>query len=107
MIPSPRTLRRQRAILDYIQHFKTQHSYAPTVRQIQRHLRLRSPSAVTYHLAALERAGLLHRSGCHARNLALVPEQPTTRVPLIGDLVAGQPLPDPAAQHDTGVTTRI
>ena len=55
-------------ILATIEDFKNERGYAPTVREIG-HLTHYSPSAVQYHLDAMERDGILSRDRNIARSI--------------------------------------
>lgn len=48
---------RQRVMYDFIVSFIEQHGYAPTVREIARAFRIKSPNGVKCHLNALQRKG--------------------------------------------------
>lgn len=82
---------RQREILDYISNFIERHGYKPSYQQIARHFRIKSKSAVSKHVAALERQGLISRRASNgAFALTVVPEKNLTesicRVPLLEKL---------------------
>ena len=92
---------RQQEMLRFIEHFMDEQGYPPTVRDIQYGCGISSTSVVDYNLRALTRAGLLRRSREVSRGIELVGRrQRTARVPLLGAIAAGQPLPvfpaDPA-----------
>jgi repressor LexA len=86
---------RQQAILSFVTSFIENHGYAPSVRQIQQEVGASSTSVVTYNLDVLAGRGLLARKGRTTRTLALpaVSSRAVGAVPLVGALVAGQPLP--------------
>lgn len=95
---------RQRDILGFIEEFTQEHGYPPSIREIQDGLRISSTSVVAYNLRALESKGLIDRDGRVSRgikikikNLMPVPMSRAQggRVPLLGVITAGQPLPDP------------
>ena len=100
------TLRpRQQEILRFIEHFMDEFGYPPTVRDIQSGCAISSTSVVDYNLRALTRAGLLRRSREVSRGIELVGRrQRAARVPLLGTIAAGQPMPvfpaDPAVLED-------
>ncbi len=96
---------RQREILKFIEQFMDERGYPPTVRDIQHGCGVSSTSVVDYNLRALTRAGLLRRSREVSRGIELVGRrQRTARVPLLGTIAAGQPLPvfpaDPAVLEE-------
>jgi repressor LexA len=92
---------RQEKILHYIEEFFGKHGYWPAIRDIQTDLKISSTSVVAYNLKALQDKGKINRQGKVSRGITL----PTTlspvitnssfRVPLLGTITAGQPLPDP------------
>ncbi len=93
---------RQRRIIEYIQEFTLRNGYPPTIRQIGDAVGISSTSVVNYNLNALERAGYLTRDRTISRGIRLVsPEQRLTpwdklvAVPLLGRIVAGEPIPVP------------
>jgi repressor LexA len=87
--------RRQRKILDFIRDFSERRGYAPTLAEIGRHFKLKSPATVHKHLSNLEERGALRRRASHSRAIELLPEEGTSRsfdLPLVGRMEAGRPL---------------
>ncbi|NBX33825.1 repressor LexA [bacterium] len=66
--------KKQQAILDYMKGHVTQHSYWPSIRDIQAKFRFASTNAVFGHLQALERKGVLQRIPGAARAYKIAPE---------------------------------
>lgn len=95
---------RQSSILDYIQRFMKDSGYPPSIRDIQEKLKISSTSVVAYNLRKLEERGLITRDGRVSRGIKVpggeaapvtaILEQ-TRRVPLVGAIAAGQPIPVP------------
>ncbi len=102
--------KKQKAILDYMKSHVSQHSYWPSIRDIQAKFRFASTNAVFGHLQALERKGFLQRIPGAARAYKIVPEAvedlsemviryegpgeeavPLTSIPLMGSIAAGFP----------------
>jgi repressor LexA len=99
--------RRQR-ILDFIAQTVDERGYPPSVREIADAVGLASTSAVHHHLIALERDGLIERSGHASRALRLTTrpdpaaskvtpfrmpvERETLNLPVMGEIAAGQPI---------------
>jgi repressor LexA len=82
---------RQKQVLDFIHGCIEDRGYAPTLREIGRHLRIDGTRAVEKHVAALERKGHL-RKGPGARALG-APSRPAGRlVSVIGRVAAGTPI---------------
>jgi repressor LexA len=94
---------RQRDILSFIEEFRDENEgIAPSIRQIQEKLDISSTSVVAYNLKALETRGMLKRKGKISRGITLPATQQArlsrasgSRVPLLGTITAGQPLPNP------------
>lgn len=92
---------RQQLILEYIQKYVGDHSYPPSVRDIQVGCLLSSTSVVDYNLRILQREGYLRRSPDLSRGLELIggvsasPPLPYVDIPVIGYISAGLPLPIP------------
>jgi len=64
---------RQRQILAFIERYKRDRGFPPTVREIQKGVGLQSPSSVHAHLTKLERSGYLTRQPSRSRTLGLGP----------------------------------
>lgn len=69
---------RRLQICRFIAQFVAQHGYAPTIREIARGVGLRSTSVVFNQLGALERAGVLRRTGGYSRTIVLAPDAHAT-----------------------------
>jgi repressor LexA len=63
---------RQREVLTFIESQIGQLGYPPTIREIGRHLGMRSTNGVNDHLKALERKGYIKREGNKSRTLRVV-----------------------------------
>jgi repressor LexA len=83
---------RQQEILEFIRTTVADTSSIPTVSQIQKHFGFASPHAVTKHLDALARKGVLKREPGTARNIRLLgafaPPRMVT-IPIFGAIPAG------------------
>lgn len=91
--------KKQREIVDYIQDFIAHNRYSPSYREIGSHFGLSSLGSVYKHICALKRKGHLETKKQSSRSMALVKEesnlvetQNEISLPLIGHLLAGQPL---------------
>lgn len=109
--------KRQQAILRFIERYMADFGYPPTIRDIGDATGINSTSVVNYNLNKLVDAEYLERSDRVSRGLRLIAPLPgskrsngtkrvrvsdsATRVPLIGHIVASQPveMPDDAGQH--------
>lgn len=89
--------RRQQSMLEYIERFLEENTYPPTIREIQRDLNISSTSVVDYNLNILEQRNLVRRNRNISRGIELVGRPPAgrniIRVPLVGQIAAGQPIP--------------
>ena len=94
---------RQEQILAFVRGYHADHSYMPSVREIQAACDISSTSVVDYNLRLLERDGYVRRAPDISRGLELVgAEERSTRVeivsvPVIGSIAAGAPIPVPEA----------
>src|SRR5215470_11741069 len=66
---------RQREIYDFIREKIESRGYGPTVREIGLGFDIKSPNGVMCHLKALEKKGLIKRTGFQARAIQLVDHQ--------------------------------
>jgi repressor LexA len=84
-------------ILNFIRKFFDERGYAPTVRDIARGCNISTPSVVQHHLNTLERQGYIHRDPEVFRSIQLVERkrESISRVPLLGTIAAGKPIPVP------------
>ncbi|MCS7251829.1 MAG: transcriptional repressor LexA [Anaerolineae bacterium] len=99
-----RDLRRE--ILSFIARWYQAERAYPTIREIQKGLKISSPSVVNYHLRCLEEEGLILRIGRRSRgirlrrwpdSLTMDMEENTISIPLLGSIAAGDPIPDPSS----------
>lgn len=84
---------RARQILDYIQRFKRDRGFPPTIREIGEAFGISSTNGVRYYLNLLEKSGHLKRSGRISRGIetgaaALAPRG----IPVLGRVAAGRPV---------------
>ena len=91
---------RRQHILDFIQQFIAEKSYAPTMRDIMRGCNINSMASVQHHLEVLDREGYIHRTPEVFRGISLAGRKgQTAMVPVLGYIAAGEPIPVP--QSDT------
>ncbi len=103
---------RQRRILRYINVYNSTHGYPPTIREIGEATDTNSTSVVNYNLNKLVDEGYLEREQRVSRGVRLIARLPdsanhgvfqpvrkaqitSVQVPLIGRIVAGEPMPVP------------
>lgn len=111
---------RQIKILEVLERFQNQNGYPPSIREICDKANISSTSVVNYYLNQLEETGYIERDGRVSRGIRLVKplsemsgaaasavKQSTQavrqaveellRIPLLGRIVAGSPVPVPAS----------
>lgn len=93
---------RQQAILDFIRDFSGRTRYPPTIREIGKSVGISSTSVVNYNLNVLEKQGFIARDKTISRGIKLVGEADlasidTVRIPLLGRIAAGEPMPVPGS----------
>ncbi len=92
---------RQQQIVDFIGGFWSDKGYPPTVRDILNGCGMSSTSVVDYNLDILERKGYIRRHAGISRGIELLTHSlslsHSLRVPIIGQIAAGEPIPVPAA----------
>src|SRR5690348_8817130 len=92
--------RRQQDILSFIDLFSDEHTYPPTIREIQDGLKISSTSVVDYNLNVLEQRNLIRRNRNISRGIELVGRMQPRRggivqIPVVGRIAAGEPIPVP------------
>ena len=92
---------RRQAMLDFIGTFIDDNGYPPTFEEMRDGLKLSTKSLVNHHLSALEAAGYIERDPSTPRGLRLRAQRETIRVPVVGSIVAGQPVTPFAESIDT------
>ena len=94
MSPAPLT-KRQRQILDFIEEFREENGYMPSIEEIGYKFNLSSPATVHEHLKNLERKGMLRRDKHRSRSMSVIPEpgrRNAVEVQLLGYVSAGLPI---------------
>ena len=95
---------RQQKIVEFLGEYIEEHGYPPSIREIGDAADISSTSVVTYNLRRLEEKGYITRDREVSRGLKLtgvahadmVPET-VVRLPMLGRIVAGEPIPVPAS----------
>jgi len=95
---------RQRGILEFVSEYIEGNSYPPSIREIGAAVGISSTSVVSYNLRRLEETGYISRDREISRGLKLTPTaraqmmpEAVVRLPLLGRIVAGEPIPVPAS----------
>ncbi len=107
---------RQIEILAYISDYVRDNGFPPTIREIGEATDINSTSVVSYNLDKLTQAGYIERSSQGSRGIRIIadvpdntgkktaifnPEGQTVQIPLVGQIVAGEPVPAFEARGDT------
>ncbi len=99
-MPDVKLSARQKAMLKFIGSFVNDNGYPPTIREIGKACNISSTSVVNYNLNKLEREGLIVRDREVSRGLRLANmpvAQANFTVPLVGRIVASEPVPVPGS----------
>lgn len=87
---------KEKKILDYIIDVKRRDGFAPSVRDIQRDLSIKSTSTVHAYLEKLEKKGWIHKENGKSRTLRTElfanDKKNTAKVPILGRVTAGMPI---------------
>ena len=84
-------------IFKFMHEFVDERGYAPTVRDILKGCSLSSTAVVQHHLNILEREGHIHRDREVFRSIQLLDKINIVRVPILGSIAAGEPIPVPTS----------
>lgn len=81
-------------ILGFIQRFKREKGFPPTIREIGEAFAIASTNGVRYHLTLLEKAGHLKRSSKLSRGIEASGDSGAAAagIPILGRVAAGQPI---------------
>jgi len=101
---SERLSERQQKILEFLNEYVEENGYPPSIREIGTATGTSSTSVVSYNLKRLEEHGYLSRDRQVSRGLKLtstaraeMTPEAVVRLPLLGRIVAGVPIPVPAS----------
>ncbi len=85
---------KEQGILQYIKKCRIEHGYAPSVRDIQREVGIKSTSTVHSYIEKLSRKGFIQKEDGKSRTLRLDEDgdRRVLRVPVLGPVAAGLPL---------------
>jgi repressor LexA len=89
---------RHQKILDFIASYQREHKHPPSIREIGEYCDISSTSVVNYYLDQLEKSGHLERDRKISRGMRLTGNTPLgdmLRVPVLGVIQAGEPIPVP------------
>lgn len=89
----PGTSSTRQRIIEFIRIFYDERGYAPTVRDIVKGCGLSSTAVVQHHLKVLESEHQIERDSHVFRSIQIPHRKNTVRVPLLGIISAGTPIP--------------
>lgn len=93
--------KRQKQIFDYIKLFIEKHGYSPSFEEIKKHLKLSSVSTVHFHIAGMEKAGLIKKGKNEPRAIEIQgKDEELISIPLLGTIAAGQPIESIESRDD-------
>jgi repressor LexA len=87
--------KRQKQLVDFLEHYIIEHGYAPTLSEVGQYFGLSSLATVHKHLRNLEQKGFIKRTHNHSRALEIMVDQNRPAVhelKLIGTVAAGVPI---------------
>ncbi len=90
---------KHKAILQFLKSRQENGLASPTIREIAEACNISSTSLVAYYLKQLEDAGHIERAPNRARSIRLnrPAAQPAVSIPVLGPIVASEPIPMPAS----------
>jgi repressor LexA len=94
---------RHQKILEFIQDYQRKSKHPPSIREIGENCGISSTSVVNYYLDQLEKSGHIERDRKISRGLRVITQTPIGemfRVPVLGRIVAGEPIPVPASDFN-------
>lgn len=80
-------------LYDYINDFRKQNGYPPTVREMCVAINVKSTSTIAYYINKMEQRGMIRK--CPNKNRALEitkVEKEMTKIPIVGTVTAGVPI---------------
>lgn len=89
-------------ILDFLTSFQEKSGYSPSIREIGDKIGVKSTSLVDFYLDKLETRGAIVRDRHISRSIRVISNaiKEVFRIPVMGRIVAGKPIPVPASDLD-------
>ena len=66
---------KQKQVLDFVKKYSNKHEFAPSLKEIGKHLGVHSPATVHQHLTALQSKGFLEREKSQPRSITIQPTE--------------------------------
>jgi len=88
---------RHQKILDFLSEYQRANKYPPSIREIGEKTGISSTSVVNYYLDQLEKKGMIERDRKISRGVRVLNSNgygDTLRIPILGPIAAGLPLPE-------------
>lgn len=84
--------KRRKQTLDFIISFQKKKGFSPSLEEIKKHLKLLSVSTAHHHVKKLQESGHLNKRYNQPRAMSARNEKMTIKIPLVGAIVAGEPI---------------
>lgn len=84
--------KRQKQVLDFIRDYQEKHSYAPSLEEICKKLKISSVSTAHFHVEKLKELGLISKEGNRPRGIDANLGEALVEIPLAGSIAAGYPI---------------
>jgi repressor LexA len=87
--------KRQKQLVDFLEHYISEHGYAPTLAEVGEYFGLSSLATVHKHMKNLEDKGFIRRTHNHSRALEISGKVGGTgahEISLLGEVAAGLPI---------------
>lgn len=93
--------KKQKQVLDFISSYNKKKGYAPSLEEICKKFKFASVSTAHFHVKKLEKLGLLRKGENQPRSLSTIKKREMMKVPIVGTIVAGQPIEAIEVPDDT------
>ena len=97
----PIITKKQKQVFDFIKIRTASDTYAPSLEEIKKRFGFASISTAHYHIAKLEKVGLLKKRYHKARAISIAENKALVKVPLVGTIAAGQPIEAIETPHES------
>ena len=84
--------KRQKQVLDFISSYHKKKGYAPSLEEIRKKFKLASVSTAHFHVKKLRDLGFIGKQDNRPRSISVYESQQMVKIPLMGVIVAGQPI---------------
>src|SRR3990167_8774621 len=84
--------KRQKQVVDFVNEYQAKHSYAPSLEEISKKLKISSVSTAHFHIEKLKELGFINKENNRPRSIHVIGQEPMVAIPLLGKIAAGQPI---------------